>query len=254
MNQKNKEIEQAIRKRFSDSDYIYREELYDFLNKNFYTNLKNTTFRWRLYELTKSNVLTSVKRRIYQLSSDKKIYRPNITSFQRKINNLIKRNYNKLNYCTWNSIWFNEFSRHQAAQNIVLLEVKKEFVRSVFNLLIDKSFRNVYLEPKKDIVETYISEYNNSIVVKSLITKSPIIEESGITVPQIEKMLVDLYCDKRLLLPYKGKEENIIFRNAFDEYQIDLSRLINYSKRRNKNITITNYLINTINIEKRLLL
>ncbi len=79
-------------------------------------------------------------------------------------------------------------------------------------------------------------------------------EESGITVPQIEKMLVDLYCDKRLLLPYKGKEENIIFRNAFDEYQIDLSRLINYSKRRNKNITITNYLVNTINIEKRLLL
>ncbi len=121
MNQKNKEIEQTIRKRFSDSDYIYREELYNFLNKKFYTNLKNTTFRWRLYELTKSNVLTPVKRRIYQLSADKKIYRPNITSLQRKINNLIKRNYNKLNYCTWNSIWFNEFSRHQAAQNIVLL-------------------------------------------------------------------------------------------------------------------------------------
>ncbi|MCF7920920.1 MAG: hypothetical protein K9N06_13525 [Candidatus Cloacimonetes bacterium] len=245
-------IEDKIRSTFIDNDTIRREELYHLLEEYFYPDLKDSTFDWRIYELKKSGVIVPVKQGLYKLSQGEKIYIPLISNKQKRINRLVNNNINGISYCSWNSNWLNDFSRHQAFSNIVLLNVEKEFMQTVFHLLIDNSFQNVYLDPDQKVVDTYISENKDSIVIIPLVSKSPVYKIARVPVPQLEKILVDIFCDNKILYTYKGEELATIFRNAFDEYRIDISRLINYSRRRKKENQIKIFLIQNHILEKEL--
>ncbi len=247
------EIIKKIGEYFSTEQTFTRKELYDFLELNFFPNLKETTFRWRIYELKKTNIIVSVTRGIFKLSDNKELFVPSINNKLSKISNLLQKNFNSISYCLWSSNWLNDFSRHQATNEIVFVEVEKELVNSVFNLLIDNNFKNVYIEPDKFVTETYVSENQISIIVKSLITKSPTQPVKNTIVPKLEKILVDLFSDNKYLVAYKGYEQKVIFKNAFDKYQLNLSSLINYSRRRKKDKLITGFLITEINIDEKLL-
>ena len=190
---------------------------------------------------------------MFKFSENKELFEPNISKQLSKISNLIKKKYNSVSYCVWSSNCLNEFSRHQATNEIAFVEVEKELVNSIFNLLIDNEFKNVFIEPDKFVTETYVSENQTSIIVKSLITKSPTQFVNKIVVPKLEKILVDLFSDNKYLIAYKGYEQKTIFESAFDKYHLNLSILINYSRRRKKAKLITDFLIREINIDEELL-
>ncbi len=247
------EIIKKIREYFSSEQTFTRKELFDFLESNFFPNLKDTTFRWRIYELKKQNIIAPVTRGFFKLSENKPIFVPNLKNKTSKVSNLIQKNFNSIFYCVWSSNWLNEFSRHQAVNEMLFVEVEKEIVNSVFNLLIDNNFKNVYIEPDKFVTQTYVSENHRSIIVKSLITKSPTQFVDKVSVPKLEKILVDLFSDNKYLIAYKGYEQKIIFKNAFDKYQLYLSNLINYSRRRKRDKLLIDFLISEINIDEELL-
>jgi hypothetical protein len=248
-----KEIIKKIREHFSPEQTFTRKELYHLLQVNFFPNLKETTFRWRIYELKKSNIIFSISRNVFKLSDNKKIFNPKISEKLQKISTLFHKNFNSVSYCVWNSKWLNEFSRHQATSEIVFVEVEKELKKSVFNLLMDSNFRNVYIEPDQFVMNTYVSENQNSIIVKPLISKSPVQTIENSTVPKLEKILVDLFSDNRYLIAYKGYEQKIIFENAYDMYQVNFTCLVNYSRRRKKDKSLIDFLISAINIDGELL-
>ena len=249
-----KHIEDKIKNKFANVEVIKRKELYDFLQTNFFPNLKLSTFDWRIYELKNSNIIVPVKQGVYKLSSEKKVYHPTISNKQKRINRLINNNYKIIDYCSWNSNWLNDFSRHQAFSNTLIIDVERELKQSIFHLLTDNSFQNVYLEPDQKVIDTYISENKESIVIDSLISKSPIYQIARVPIPQIEKILVDLFCDDKILYAFKGEEQVTIFRNAFDEYKIDISRLINYSRRRKKESQLKEFLIQNHILKKEIFL
>ena len=246
------QIEDKIRSTFMDSDIIRREDIFLLLEDNFYPNLKKSTLNWRIYVLKKSNIIVSVKQGVYKLLKEKKIYAPVISSKQKRINRLINNSYKTISCCSWNSNWLNDFSRHQAFTNILFIEAEKEFMQSVFHLLLDSSFKNVYLHPDQSVVDNYISENKESIVIIPLISKSPIYQIARAPIPELEKILVDVFCDKKLLNAYKGEELLRIFQTVFDEYRIDISRLINYSRRRKQEIQIKKFLIQNHILKKEL--
>ena len=247
------EIIENIKENFSSCNTFTREELYDYLEQSFFPNLKETTFRWWVYELKKANIIVSVTRGMFKLSDNKTIFEPAINNKHYKISHLLQKNFNSISYCIWSSNWLNEFSRHQAANEIIFVEVERDLVNSVFNLLLDNYFKNVYIEPDKFVTETYVSENQTSIIIKSMITKSPIQSVKSVKVPKLEKILVDLFSDNKYLVAYKGYEQKVIFENAFAKYQLNLSNLINYSRRRKKDKLIIDFLITKIKIEKVLL-
>jgi hypothetical protein len=183
-----------------------------------------------------------VEQGVYILSEEKKVYNPIISNKQRRINRLINKAYKDINYCSWNSNWLNEFSRHQAFTNILILNIERDFMQSIFHLLIDNSLRDVYFNPDQTMIDEYISENRESIAIIPLTTKSPLFKIGRVPVPRLEKILVDTFCNNNLLQPYKGEELKVIFSNAFNEYRIDISKLINYSRRRKKEKSIIDFL------------
>lgn len=93
-------------------------------------------------------------------------------------------------------------------------------------------------------------EKENPMVLKSLSTRAPLQKITDkklkITVPHLEKILIDLFCDSKTFYFYGGKELENIYANALDLYTIDFSRLLNYAKRRGKESEIRDFIENNL--------
>jgi hypothetical protein len=248
-----KQISSEIKSKFSQRSFFDRIELYQFLKERFLPNLKETTFRWYVYELKKAGIIDLLRRGVYKISENKSVYEPFTDKIHKKISSLISIGYPDVMYCVWSSNWFNQFSVHQASGNIVIVEVEKDLVFSVFYLLSDNGFNNLYVNPDKKTYDTYISQNKESIVVKQLVTKSPLQEIKNIRTPKIEKMLVDLITDSDLFVSYQGHESITILKNAFSDFQINITSMINYSRRRKKDNTVMKILKEELKISEDLL-
>jgi hypothetical protein len=60
--------------------------------------------------------------------------------------------------------------------------------------------------------------------------------------PGIEKILVDLYCDKELFYSYQDDELSNIWTNIFKKYMVNKSTLFSYSRRRGKQKDIEEFM------------
>lgn len=232
--------------RFERQKTFSRSELYDFY-REFEPDLNEGTFGWRISDLKKKDVIKSVGKGIYTLCK-KPEYVPNISNPIKKIVRLLIKNFSDLNYCGWSTSWLNEFANHQTNSHFIVLEVEKEFINSAFYTLRENNVKDLFLQPNEKEIEIYVLEKENAVVLKCMVSRAPLrkIEDKNhkFSVPTLEKMLTDLFCDRDLFYFYSGAEMERIFENAFDRYTVDFSRLFAYANRRGKEIEIKNYITN----------
>jgi hypothetical protein len=101
----------------------------------------------------------------------------------------------------------------------------------------------VFLQPAKESIDRYVLPKEGSIVVITLITRAPTLILDDITVPSLEKILVDTFCDQELYFIYSGSELMNIYRYAYKKYAINFSRLLTYAERRKRKTEIREFII-----------
>ena len=67
--------------------------------------------------------------------------------------------------------------------------------------------------------------------VKNLVSEAPLQEVSGVPMPTLEKLLVDILRDTDFFY-LQGSESDRIIENAFNLYTINRNRLFRYADRR----------------------
>jgi hypothetical protein len=142
---------------------------------------------------------------------------------------------------------------HIPSKFLTVLEVEKGALESVFYFLKDAGIDNVYLQPEEKEMELYISELDSAIIIQSLTTKAPTQQVEKVTTITIEKMLVDLYCDKKIFVAYQGSELAHIINTAYNRYIIDFTRLFYYAKRRGKDKFFLEFLLSKTDIPHTIL-
>jgi hypothetical protein len=242
---KNNYITKELVQHFQARDYFSREELYNFY-KQFEPELNEHTFGWRIHNLKKKNIIKPLHKGIYTISS-RHLFIPEISKKIQKISHSIKSNFTGVTYNLWETRWLMEFTRHQAAVHMIILEADKDIIESIFYLLKDKGFKNVFLKPDRNLMEKYISEENESILVKPMISRSPIQKINKIPVATLEKILVDLFCDTDIFYAYGGVEMVNIYSNAFKYYAINFSKLFTYARRRRREAQIKRFIMKHFN-------
>lgn len=240
-------IEKQLIHGFNERTHFDRNELVYFL-KQFDPEMTETALSWRIHDLLYRDVIKSIKRGVYRISNSKK-YIPVISDRMVKVSKIVAKEFNDLEYCLWSTEWFNDFTRHQIGNSFYLLEVERDFVEEVFNAYSESKQFRVYLNPNQDIMERYV-ESGNSIIIKPLISRSPIQEifmkpklKDKIHVPTLEKLLVDVFCDPVTFFAMQGSEMETIFENALRRYHINFSRMLNYAGRRKKESQLKAYMI-----------
>lgn len=236
-------IENKVIERFKNQQSFTREELLEFYH--FYEpNINDGTFGWKIYDLKKKGIIESIKTGIYVIASKKK-FRPQPEPIIITINTILEESFAHHVSNIWSTTWLNEFIELQTTSALIILEVDKESMEQIFYILKDRQMK-VYLKPDENMIEKYISEEKEAIIVKPMITRAPTTSVKAIKIPTLEKILVDLFCDEKIFYAYQGRQLTRIYEAAFEKYIINLSSLLNYAKRRKRESALREFLLNNL--------
>lgn len=228
-----------IKNEFKKFNIISTDDLFNFYkSKN--PAIKRATVNWRIYDLVRRGVLQRVGRGLYVIGKEQK-YLPSVSAKESKINKLIQNEFPFINYCIWTTSILNEFSIHLSAFQYIIVEVEKEALESVYFSLKD-NFNSTFKKPGRGIVEEIISSQPNSIIINTFVSEAPVQNVKKTPTSTLEKLLVDLYCDKNLYYFVQGNELLNIYKNAFDKYTINQSKLLRYADRRRKRKQIDDFI------------
>lgn len=236
---------QDLKNRFENRDAFSQDELHEFY-KEFDPDLKRSTLRWRIYELKKKNVLKSIKRGWYSLHK-KKAWKPSIPEDLRELYQSISNKFPYLTVCVWSTRWLLEFGHHLPVGYLNLIDTGKETEESVFNFLREEFRIPVLLKPTEKEIHAYLDWNRDHLIVRALISQSPLMEIDGVTVPKLEKIIIDLYSDDKLFEVFRGRELQIVYQNLFDQFSINQSTLTRYAMRRNKWEDFREYAMRNLN-------
>lgn len=208
--------------------------------RSFEGDLKKSTINWRVYKLVHDGILERIGRGTFKIRKRNK-FLPEIAKSLRSIHQRVKTNFPYAEICSWNTSVLNQFMVHQPARFFTLVETEKDVVQPVFHQLKESTL-HVFLNPGKELLENYLSDQKDAIIVKPLISESPLLQTEKIVTATLEKILVDIYCDKELFTAFQGSELRRIFKEAFHRYTINEKALLRYADRRKRKNELKGYL------------
>jgi hypothetical protein len=237
-------IEQQLKETFKSQESFTKEELGRFFRR-YEPELNEHTFYSRIRALRTKNIITQLNTNTYTLST-KKEFTPDIDRELGDLGLLTMDFLLEEPYCIWDSDWINQFSRHQAMKNFHIVEASKVELLSLFHFLKDKGWESVFLDPGQETLYLYARENEVPIVLKPLISRSPMEKKEynskKLTVPSLEKILVDVYTDVFIFSHIQGAELETVFEKAITRYAVNFTTLFAYARRRNKEEQLEVYL------------
>ncbi len=168
-------------------------------------------------------------------------YQPEVSIKLKSIYKKIQKEFPFLKVCIWNTSVLNEFMIHQPGRFYIIIEVEKDAAQSVFFFLKESKYP-VFIEPTIEIIEKYMPDEKEVLIVKSLVSEAPLLRLNGINTVSIEKILVDIFCDDIIFSAQQGSEMRTIFNEAFGKYSVNETRMLRYADRRRKKESFNNYL------------
>ena len=211
-----------------------------FTRKELISNLKSKdqvgspgTLSEQLNRLLKSGQLIRIERGVYKLFDDsRKDFLTACTEDMRRINQQIKALFPFVDYCLWSASTLMPYMHHIPNLNLLFVDVEREVAESIFNLLNVDSNKRVFLMPTLTDFERYINT-NEAIIIRPLISESPLQLVEGINTPTIEKILVDIVGDVEFSF-LQGSEINYVYTTIFERYGINKNKLLRYATRRGR--------------------
>ena len=242
---KNKLHIDQFREYFKDKKFLETNDIIQFYN-DIDTTIKKATVNWRVYSLVQIGILNRIGRGKFVLGKGK-TYLPEFSSKIKTLNAKLKKEFPYLNFCLWNTSLFNEFMVHQPGRFYILVEVEKEATQSVFFYLKENK-HSVFIDATKDLIEKYIPDEKETLMVKALISEAPLQVVNGVNFPTLEKMLVDIFCDDVIFAAQQGSEMRTIFREAMKKYTLNENRMLRYADRRRKRESFKEYMNSISNL------
>lgn len=253
-----KEMED-IYNHFGDNALISRQQLKNYI-LNTFPNKKSAFLSFYIFDLKKAHFAYPIdKERI--VISKRKQFKIDITNNLVDLNEKIYKLLEDFNYCIWQKSDLQSLMRHQFFKNTIYICVEKEFIDSLkLYLLLNKGNFNVY--DYKEIERAHLED--NPIIIEHLLKKAPINKKKNtnklgsnlhynnqidLPTPKLEKILVDLFVDKKGVYAVDSGELKEIFINSFNFYQVNLTTLLQYAKSRNTKPEIIDYIEKTIKFD-----
>ena len=190
--------------------------------------------------MVQKGILARIGRGKFQLGSSK-IYLPEIYRKEKIIYNKLIAEFPFVDVCIWSTRILNEFMQHQSGSFQIIVEIEKEVTQSVFYFLKELNYP-VFIEPTEEILEKYLPTDKEAIIIKPLVSESPIQELRNVKTVTIEKLLVDIFSDTVVFTSQQGAELSTIFNTAFEKYTVNQSKMLRYASRRRKKDSFIEYI------------
>ena len=200
--------------------------------------IERNTLSWHLSNLCRQGKLRRIGRGIYTVNLSK-TYQVKANAKARSLYKALSTQFPYADFCVYGGGVIAPLLHDLAPNNTIYIETNREVTESVFNVLLPKYKGRIFLSPTKKIASTYIDFGRENIIVKSLVTESPLTHDDKVPVPTIEKLLVDTRVDDDFYYLH-GYENLEMLRTAITHYDVNQTRLLRYADRRNEKESILN--------------
>lgn len=157
----------------------------------------------------------------------------------RGINQLLKDEFPYTDLCVWDPQIIVPFMQHIPNLNLLIVEIERIGMEPAFNHLQEKvSDRRVIFNPSSEDYARYVSGFP-SIIVKPLVSQSPLINFGGINMPSLEKVMVDITGDVEFSFA-QGAELYTIFESLLSSFDVNYKALYRYADRRTRRSQVEN--------------
>ena len=202
------------------------------------TGIERNTLSWHLSNLCRQGRLRRIGRGIYTVNLSN-TYQVKASARARSLYKALSTQFPYADFCVYTGNVITPLLHDLTPNNTVYIETNREVTESVFNVLLPKYKGRLFLSPTKKIASTYIDFGRENIIVKPLVTESPLMLDGKVPVPTIEKLLVDTRVDADFYYLH-GYENMEMLRTAITHYDVNLTRLLRYADRRNEKESILN--------------
>lgn len=182
-----------------------------------------------LAKLVGQGKLERMGRGIYGSTAKKTSFAPEPGEKTAGLYHSMKLEFPLVSMCVYEGQWISPFMHHLANNQAIYLEVEKEVSEAIFHKLQDRGV-TVFHRPDKTEMYKYVNLGGAPVIVKNLVTESPLQTVGEVQIPALEKLLVDMYCDPDFFY-LQGSEYWHIMHNAH-RYSINTSKMFRYAARR----------------------
>lgn len=223
---------------------ISLEDIFEYFHaqgKNNDKSIRSLITRW-----TKQGILSRVKKGTYVIQDErKKLFKLSADKTQKELVEIFQDKFPELKYAVWNTSSLNNLMVHQHFSSFYIFETESDILESLFYMFKDNG-ANAFIANDEDILQRYMYDAVDPVVIKRLITRSPVAKKEGITHPTLEKILVDVFTDRSLFNFAQGAELVNIYTQAFNKYVVNITKLLNYADRRKAKEEIATFIKNNI--------
>ena len=142
----------------------------------------------------------------------------------------LKGEFPLLDISVWDVSAIMPLMHHIPNVKMTLVYVEKDGFRDVADTLESMTEQLVFRSPSRNEL-VHLAFGRDFIVIRPLISQSPLTETDGVYVPKIEKVLVDILCDEEFYY-LQGSETFYIYETAMSDYTINTKTLLRYAHRR----------------------
>ena len=210
-------------------------------NKKFRTNdlseylsgkidISKKMLSWHLRKLLDEKRIFRISRGVYATET-KAIFRPVPDACSIRLYRKLKAEYPLLSFCVYRGEILSGLQHHLSYNNNIYIETERDAAETVFHFALE-IHEHSFLAPNEDMMSDYIRMDRKAFIVKPLISEAPIQEVNGVNVPTLEKLLVDIQCDKDFFY-LQGQEALYMMQSAFTNYNVNIHKLLRYASRRN---------------------
>ena len=219
-----------------EKDRIYsRKELTEILQEN-YPYVSSNSYQWAIGELVKAGKLTKTGYSQYQVltaSNPRKLYIPQYSETARAVINLLKTQMTPIKIVLFETALLNEFlpDDKRISDNVIYVEVEKGHSDEVFLFLQKEGIPRLVRRPTPKAFQFYKTK--DSVVITDLSTRSPTVRKHPFEIC-LEKLLVDIYCDRLIKMAYSFEDYAGIASAALNMYFVDKPTMVRYAERKRK--------------------
>ena len=178
----------------------------------------------KIEKLIDEGQMYRVSRGEYSIAK-KKVYSYPFSEFEEQLSRFLEQQ--GLPCLIYDSGILDEWLNHLIKSDTVILEVEREYGEFVFEHLKEEGIPCL-LSPSEEEYYRYKDPGRETVLIKPLNKEAP---RKGDHI-LLEKLAVDLYCDKTLHYLYEGAEVGPMLAQMFETYQVKTSTLYSYAKRK----------------------
>ncbi len=204
-------------------------------------SISDSGILWHIKRLIKENKLSRLARGVYGTAT-KREFIPTVSNKLIEVYDNVIKEFPLIDVCVYLGADISSLQHHLSLNNATYIEVTKEATEAVFHWLTDNGFK-AYHRPKEMLMSEYVNLAEECVIVKPLVTESPLLKVDGVKTATLEKLLVDINTDADFYY-LQGGETYYIMEQARSLYQINEPKMLRYASRRGvrqKMIDLLNY-------------